>query len=108
MPVKLNCLALPLFPFHADEFNTMMVRVKNDENLLQSHRKHLYQLLANEKGIPHWQVSVGYGIFQAVVGLSVLGVKPLGLFAVILFLALWFSAFFIFSSFVRRTIVSSS
>ena len=102
------CLASFLFPFYADELNTMMVRLRNGENLLKAHRKHIYQLLANEKGIPHWKVSVGYGIFQAVVGLSVLVVKPLGLFAVILFLALWFSAFFIFSSFVRRTIVSSS
>jgi len=102
LPVKLNCLALPLFPFHADEFNTMMVRVKNGENLLKAHRKHVYQLLANEKGIPHWKVSVGYGLFQAVVGLSVLGIKPFGLTAVILLLLFWFSAFFVFSSFVRR------
>jgi Fuc2NAc and GlcNAc transferase len=86
----------------------MMVRIRNRENLLKAHRKHIYQLLANEKEIAHWKVSVGYGAFQTVVGLSVLGVKPLGLTAVIPLLVLWSSAFFIFSAFVRRAIVSSS
>lgn len=76
--------------------------------MLHAHRKHIYQLLASEKGIPHWKVSLGYGVFQAFVGLSVLGVKPLGLFAVVILLALWLSAFFVFSDFVRKTVVSSS
>jgi Fuc2NAc and GlcNAc transferase len=102
------CLSTFLFPFYADELNTMMVRIRNGENLLKAHRKHIYQLLANEKGIAHWKVSVGYGVFQAAVGLSVLGVKPLGLLPVILLLLLWFSAFFVFSSFVRRSVVCSS
>jgi Fuc2NAc and GlcNAc transferase len=98
------CLASFLFPFYADELNTMTLRIKNGENLLCAHRKHIYQLLANEKAIPHWKVSLGYGVFQTFVGLSVLGVKPLGLFAVVLVLAVWFSGFFFFSSFVRRSV----
>lgn len=102
------CLASFLFPFYADELNTMMVRLRNGEDLLRAHRKHIYQLLANEKGIPHWKVSVGYGLLQSVVGLSVLGVKPLGLLPVFVLLAVWFSGFFVFSSFLRRAIVSSS
>jgi Fuc2NAc and GlcNAc transferase len=81
----------------------MVVRIRNGENLLRAHRKHIYQLLANEKGIPHWKVSVGYGLLQAIVGLSVLWVKPLGLTPVIVFLAVCLSAFFIFSAFVRRS-----
>ena len=95
-----NCASgFPLF--NSDEFSTIIVRIRNGENLLQAHRKNVYQLLANEKGIPHWKVSVGYGVFQVVVGLSVLGVKPLGLFAVPFLLALWFLAFFLFSALVR-------
>ena len=61
-------------------------------------------LLANEKGIPHWKVSLGFGLLQAAVGLSVLWVKPLGLMAVIVLLAVWFAGFFIFGSFVRRSV----
>ena len=77
--------------------------MRNGENLLKAHRKHIYQLLADEKGIAHWKVSLGYGLFQAAVGLSVLWVKPLGLTPVIVLLAVWFSGFFVFSSFVRRS-----
>jgi len=29
--------------------------------LMQPHRKHLYQLLANEMGIEHWKVAAGAG-----------------------------------------------
>jgi len=59
---------------------------------------------ANEKAIPHWKVSLGYGLLQAVVGLSVLWIKPLGLTPVIVLLALWFLAFFVFSAFLRRSV----
>ena len=82
----------------------MAVRIKDRENLLRPYRKHIYQLLANEKGIPHWKVSVGYGLLQAAVGLSVLWVKPLGLMPVVLLLAVWLLSFFVFSSFVRRSV----
>ena len=66
------CLASFLFPFYADELTTMGVRLKDGEKLFNPHRKHLYQLLANELKIAHWKVAVGYGILQLVVGLSVL------------------------------------
>jgi len=82
----------------------MAVRIRDRENLLQARRRHIYQLLANEKAIPHWKVSVGYDLLQAAVGLSVLWVKPLGLTPVIVLLAVWFSGFFVFSSFVRRSL----
>jgi hypothetical protein len=39
----------------------------------------VYQLLANEMGIAHWKVSVGYGVLQAVVGLGALGVRGYGI-----------------------------
>ena len=82
----------------------MIERIRNGDNLLKAHRKHVYQLLANEKGISHWKVSVGYGALQFLVGLSVLLVKPLGLMHVILFLAFWFSVFFLFSAFIRKSV----
>ena len=47
-------LAAFLFPFYADELTTMIVRLKDGDRLTRPHRKHLYQLLANEMGIPHW------------------------------------------------------
>ena len=100
------CLVSFLFPFYADELNTMIVRIRNGDNLLLPHRKHIYQLLANEKKIPHWKVSVGYGIFQAVVGVTVLAVRPLGLMAVIFLLAAYSGGFFAFGLLVRRSVLS--
>jgi Fuc2NAc and GlcNAc transferase len=82
----------------------MLVRIRNGEKLLRPHRRHIYQLLANEKGIPHWKVSVGYGLLQAAVGLSVLWVKPLGLMAVILLLAAYSIGFFAFGFLIRRSV----
>ena len=97
------CLVSFLFPFYADECHTMVVGMRNGENLLQAHRRHIYQLLANEKGIAHWKVSLGYGLLQAMVGVSVLGVKPLGLGAVILLLIAYSVGFFAFGFLVRRS-----
>ena len=65
------CLASFLFPFYLDELTTMIVRLKNRENLTQAHRNHFYQLLANEKKIPHWQISLGFGLIQLFIGLSI-------------------------------------
>jgi Fuc2NAc and GlcNAc transferase len=65
------CLASFLFPFYLDELTTMIVRIKNRENLTQAHRNHFYQLLANEKKIPHWQISLGFGLIQLFIGLSI-------------------------------------
>ena len=105
-----NSTPLPVsfFPFCADEFNTMVVRIKKGKRLLNAHRKHIYQLLANEKGIAHWKVSLGYGLLQAAVRLSVLCIKPFGLLAVVLASALWLSAFFVFSALLRRHVVHPS
>jgi Fuc2NAc and GlcNAc transferase len=106
--LNFDCLVGFILPFCTDEFKTTIARTKNGENLLKAHRKHIYQLLANEKGIAHWKVSVGYGLLQLAVGLSILWVKPLGLTPVVLLFALWFAVFFIFSAFVRRRVVQPS
>ncbi len=87
------CLAGFLFPFYADEFVTMFVRLKDGENLLKAHRRHFYQILANEMGIAHWKVSVGYGALQLIVGIGILFMKQFGLAPVIIMLFLFFSIF---------------
>jgi Fuc2NAc and GlcNAc transferase len=43
------CLAGFLLPFYADELTIIFVRLKDGEDLLHAHRRHLYQLMANEK-----------------------------------------------------------
>jgi len=99
------CLASFLFPFYADEFVTMAVRLKDGENLLIPHRRHLYQHLANELGIAHWKVSVGYGLLQFVVGSSILSARRFGLFSVLTLLVIYFIGFVWINYIVRVRVV---
>ena len=57
-------LASFLYPFYADEAVTMAERIWRRESLMQPHRRHLYQFLANEHGIAHWKISAAYGLIQ--------------------------------------------
>jgi len=95
------CLSAFLFPFYADELTTMIVRLKEGENLTSPHRRHLYQLLANEMGITHWKVSTGYGLLQLVIGVNVLMIRPSGLLVVILLQVCCFAVFGWVSFFIR-------
>ncbi len=81
------CMAGFLFLFYMDELTTMAVRVKNKESLTKAHRRHVYQLLANEIGVAHWKVSIGYGLFQLVIGLSIVFLRPYGIVPVFLLYA---------------------
>jgi len=101
------CLASLLFPFYADEWTTMAVRISDRENLLKPHRRHLYQLLANELGIAHWKVSAGYGILQVVVGACVLSAMPWGHPGVWTVLVIFFSMFVGINYIVRTRLVKN-
>jgi hypothetical protein len=46
--------------------------------LSEGHRRHLYQILANQMGIPHWKVSLGYGVIQTFIGGVLLWLMPWG------------------------------
>ena len=98
------CMAAFLFPFYVDELSTVWVRMKTGDNLTKPHRRHYYQILANENGIAHWKVSVGYGVFQLAVGISVLLVRGYGLGAVLGVLAGWFGAFWVESCRLRKSV----
>jgi Fuc2NAc and GlcNAc transferase len=99
-----TCLASFLFPFYADEFVTMAIRLNDGENLLKPHRRHFYQVLANESGIAHWKISLGYGILQLSVGWAILSVRPFGIYAVLSILIILFIGFICANYVVRRRI----
>jgi len=91
-----------LFPFYADELATLFVRLRNGDSLMKPHRKHVYQLLANEMHIPHWKISTSYGVLQLLVGLSVLAVKPMGFLFLLTILLVYFVGFLLFSIIIRN------
>lgn len=90
-----------MFPFYIDEISTMLIRLKDRESLTKPHRRHMYQLLVNEMTTPHWLVSVGYGICQAVVGLSLIAVKPSGISAILSTYFIYSILFAVISLFIR-------
>ena len=98
------CLASFLFPFYADEITTELTRLIDGEKIWTRHRRHLYQILANEYNIPHWKVSLGYGIAQLFVGISLFLILKIGLLAVVSIIALYFSIFLVLSTAIRRNI----
>lgn len=82
-----------LSTFYADALTTLYVRKKNGEQLFKAHRRHLYQLLANQKKIVHWKISASYGLIQLIIGLMLLllqhrGWKVIAVFE-ILVMVLW-------------------
>lgn len=81
----LACAAL-LFPFYADEAVSVLVRLRRRQSLLQPHRLHGYQILANEAGIAHWKVSLGYCSIQAGVAFSAACLSSYGLWPVLIML----------------------
>jgi Fuc2NAc and GlcNAc transferase len=95
------CMSAFLFPFYADELTTMFFRMRDKEILTKAHRRHIYQLLVNEKGYPHWKVSLGFGVLQLFIGINVILVKSYGLVWVTGLLAFHFLAFIAGTSYLR-------
>jgi Fuc2NAc and GlcNAc transferase len=100
----LVCRAAFLLPFYLDELTTMVLRLRDGESLTRPHRRHLYQLLANERGIAHWKVSLGYAAAQMAMGLGVLRMMTRGPLAVTVFLAACTIGFTVVTFRVRRAV----
>ena len=56
-----------LFLFYLDELTSMVERLRKKQSLFKPHRQHLYQVLVNEVGIPHWKVSTLYVLAQMII-----------------------------------------
>jgi Fuc2NAc and GlcNAc transferase len=101
------CLASFLFPFYADELTTELVRLRDGEKIWKPHRRHLYQLLANEYGIRHWKIAAGYGIAQLLIGVSIFFMINAGICAVAITICFYLMVFSIFSCTIRKRLVQS-
>lgn len=62
--------------YGVDGVLTICHRIMLHENLGQAHRKHAYQLMANELKIPHMVVSMIYAVLQLAVSLIAIYVIP--------------------------------
>jgi Fuc2NAc and GlcNAc transferase len=96
------CLSSLLFPFYADELATMVVRIRARENLLRAHRRHIYQVLVNQKAVPHWKVSLLYVAVQLVVGGFAFSLRSFGVVVVVVWLGGALLAFICAGNYVRQ------
>lgn len=90
-----------LFPFYADELVTLVERLRDGDRLARAHRRHLYQVLANEAGVAHWRVSAGYGLVQLMVGMILWKVCDIGLYWGVGLLVLFFVIFVMFNNEIK-------
>lgn len=97
-------LAGILSTFYADTLTTLFIRRRDGERLSQAHRRHLYQLFANQMGVPHWRVSACYGVIQAVVGAALLALRPAGCLAVLSFVLVLFYCWWVVMMRIRRKV----
>jgi UDP-N-acetylmuramyl pentapeptide phosphotransferase/UDP-N-acetylglucosamine-1-phosphate transferase len=56
--------------YGVDTILTVIHRLILKENIFEAHRKHLYQLLANELKIPQLVVSIIYGLLQGLIAIG--------------------------------------
>lgn len=90
-PADLFMFVAFLFPFYADELVTLIPRLRDGDPLTKPHRRHVYQVLVNQMGMPHWKISLLYGAIQAGIALVAIWIHPWGWIAEVgwLVLALW-------------------
>ena len=96
------CLASFQVLFYADTLSTLLIRWRDGERLSQAHRRHLYQLLANEQRMPHVRVSLLYGSLQAFVGGLMILAWHMGLVWQLLLTVAVCSVFLVFMVRIRR------
>lgn len=61
-----------------DVIATIEERLRKKENILKPHRKHLYQLAANENKVDHRLISFGYAFLQVLICIFVIKEERLG------------------------------
>ena len=63
---------LLLTVYGTDSVFTILERLRLGENIFKAHRRHLYQLFANEKGFSHISVSSAYALVQILINALVI------------------------------------
>lgn len=97
-------LALSMFilPFYLDEAVTLVVRIKSRESLVHAHRRHIYQVLANQAKISHSFVTFLYCLGQMIVIFLALWLKASGFLVLAGLILALFGTFFVVSLFIRN------
>lgn len=91
-----------IFPFYIDEISTLIIRIKDRDKLTRAHRRHIYQILANQAGFSHTKVTIIYGAIQILVISLAWGVKGRGIVYSISMLTILSTIYFFIGLRIRR------
>ena len=73
---------------------TILERLILKENIFEAHRKHLYQLFANEKNISHLAISSSYALVQLIINVFLINsnfnLLPISLIIIIPMISIYF------------------
>jgi len=94
-------LASFIFPFYIDEISTLIIRIKDRDKLTKAHRRHIYQILANQAGFSHTKITIIYGAIQILVISLIWGVKEMSIAYLISMLAVLSTIYFIIGLHIR-------
>ena len=78
--------------YGVDSVLTIVHRIILKENIFEAHRKHVYQIMANELRIPHLMVSLFYGALQLLVSIVVI-LSPLAAAVLVFWLGVGYVLF---------------
>ena len=78
--------------YGVDSVLTIVHRIMLKENIFEAHRKHVYQIMANELKIPHLMVSLFYGALQLLVSIVVI-LSPLAAAVLVFWLGVGYVLF---------------
>lgn len=87
-----------------DAIITIFYRIKRRENILEAHRSHLYQYLANECRYSHIAIAVVYAVLQLLVNSIVVGLDKQGELAILNSLVILFVLTFVYLT-IRAIVV---
>lgn len=87
-----------------DAIITIFYRIKRRENILEAHRSHLYQYLANECRYSHIAIAVVYAVLQLLVNSIVVGLDQQGELAILNSLVILFVLTFVYLT-IRAIVV---
>ena len=94
----LLCYSGFLFLFYADEITTMLERIKDKQSLISPHRRHLYQILVNEREIEHWKVTTIYGFAQILISILMIYLRNASMLIICITLIILYFGFSIISN----------
>ncbi len=88
-------------PFIADESSTLISRIRNKENLTIAHRRHVYQIMANQMGLSHLKVTLIYAGIQVVAAVTLISLFKLPLVSFVVSATTIFALLFSIALFIR-------